>query len=409
MPGLVATTDQTGQNGHSDDKQDTCDCIIVGAGPAGLSAALILGRARRSVLLFDSGEKRNEASLVQHAILGADGYDRLRFLERARRQVLRYPTVKLHCLAVCDIDVGVVEAEQKCPEGQPNCHAVLRDGRRITETDRFTVHTEDGRQWRSKKVILATGVRDLIPDIEGFDTYWGRGIWVCLYCDAYEYTGQPLGAYGNGERGVHIAFEMLLRSTDVTLFTDGETLKATDMERELLAKHGIAVIETPIALAVGDKGGQLSGVVLQDGCFIPIKALFFNTGRMQSSTLPEKMGLPADDRGDIVCEAKGNVLAIHGLYVAGNCATAPLKLVMTAASQGAITGAKVNSELLYEELGLGDDEGEAYICSLEGSRTSANQCRREFGEAGRRHRSHPTIGGVWEEAREQKVGSSGAQ
>ncbi|KAL4431753.1 hypothetical protein ABPG77_002969 [Micractinium sp. CCAP 211/92] len=354
--------------------EEVWDCMVVGGGPAGLSAALILGRARRRVLVFDSGEKRNEASLVQHAILGADGFDRREFLDKARQQVLAYPTVSLHSLAVCDIDVKAGEVQQVCDGAEPGCHSVLKTGKRITETDSFVVHTEDGKKWRSKKVILATGVRDLIPDIHGFETFWGRGIWVCLYCDAYEYTDKPMGAYGNGERGVHIAFEMLLWSSDVTLFTDGEELDATELERKLLQKHGIRVIETPITRAVGNSSGHLAGLVLADSSFVPLSCLFFNTGRVQSSLLPEKMGLPADVRGDIVCETKGNVQAIHGLYVAGNCAAAPLKLVMTAASQGSVTGAKVNSELLYEELGLDVDEG----CA------SAAHCDKTYRQQGRR-------------------------
>ncbi|KAL4515805.1 hypothetical protein Ndes2526A_g00509 [Nannochloris sp. 'desiccata'] len=339
---------------------DDADVIIVGAGPAGLSAALILGRANRSVLIFDSGEQRNSVSQTQHAILGADGENRADFLSKAREQVLAYPTVRYLEKTVVNIDIEAARIKE-------STHTKLQKNELVTKTWCFEVYTEDDNSYRSKKLILATGMRDLMPNVPGFQQFWGKGIWVCLYCDAYEYAGGNLAAYGNGERGVHMAFEMLLWSKEVVLFTNGEPLEATDEERAILKRKNIQVIETPISKAYGNDGSNagdnnteglkqnhLAGLELSDGTRVPLNALFYNTGRFQSSTLPDKMGLAADARGDLVCEERGNVKSVHGLYAAGNCARAPLKLVMTAASQGAITGAKINTELMYEELGLAD-------------------------------------------------------
>jgi thioredoxin reductase len=350
------------------------DVIIVGGGPAGLSAALILGRANRSVLIFDSAEQRNSVSETQHAILGADGENRAQFLVRAREQVLAYPTVQFVEKTVVDIDIEAART-------RGTTKTKLRNHEIVTKTWNFEAFTEDYMSYRSKKLILATGVRDLMPNIEGFDTFWGRGIFVCLFCDCYEYNGGVLGAYGNGKRGVHIAFEMLLWSPNVILFTNGQPLEATEHERKLLKQKNIKVIETPISRAYGNeekededsnnsvekyddkkssipevskKKDHLAGLELSDGTRIPLDALFYNTGRFQSSTIPDKIGLTADSRGDLVCEERGNVKCVHGLYAAGNCSKAPLKLVITAASQGAVTGAKINSELMYEELGLAD-------------------------------------------------------
>lgn len=133
-------------------------------------------------------------------------------------------------------------------------------------------------------------------------------------------------------------------------------MEATDKERQLLKKHNINVIETKIKKSYGD--GHLRGVELEDGTEMDIDAIFFNTGRFQTCDLPKRMDLPTDERGDVITEPKGNVACIHGLFVAGNASISPLKLVMTAASQGAVVGAKVNSFLMYEELGLEDGDGD---------------------------------------------------
>ena len=231
----------------------------------------------------------------------------------------------------------------------------LKNGKIVEKTWGFEAVTEEGSVYRSKKLILATGVQDEVPGVAGFLEYYGRGVWVCLYCDGFEYRNKRLAAYGNGNRGVHIAFEMLSLSQHVMLLTDGEPLEATQFERQLMKEKGIPVIETPLKRAYG-AGNHLTGVELIDGTKIDIDALFFNTGRRQTSNLPDKLGLRQDKRGDvIVCQARGNVECVHGLYVAGNCAIAPLKLVVTAASQGAVTGAKVNTELMYQELALHSD------------------------------------------------------
>lgn len=181
---------------------DCWEVIVVGGGPAGLSAALILARANRRVLVFDSGPKRNEASERQHAVLGADGENQRDFISRARQQVLAYPTAEFHCSAVVEINIEATRTE-----GTGNTR--LKQNEKILETRKFDVTTEADRRWRSQKLILATGVKDDIPDVQGFQEYWGQGVWVCLYCNGYEYNGRKLAAYGNAARGIHLAFEMV--------------------------------------------------------------------------------------------------------------------------------------------------------------------------------------------------------
>ncbi|GAB4821232.1 hypothetical protein N2152v2_008278 [Parachlorella kessleri] len=120
------------------------------------------------------------------------------------------------------------------------------------KTKHFDVLTADGGCWRGRKLILATGVKDLLPEVEGFKELYGRGVYVCLYCEGYEYRDQPMAVYGNCERGVHLALEMLPLSNDITLLTDGEELTASDKERQLLKRHGVRVVKGRIARAFSD-------------------------------------------------------------------------------------------------------------------------------------------------------------
>jgi len=295
------------------------DVIIIGAGPAGLSGALILGRCRRRVLVCDAGHPRNEASHGLHNYLTRDGLAPREFLRLGREELKSYETVKLLSLEVTDV--------QRLEKG-------------------FEVTLSTGELVRARKLLIATGVVDELPKIDGLDPLYGSSVFHCPYCDGWEMRDQPLAVYGKGENGLGLALELLFWSKDLVLCTDGPSLlSAGDLER--LAQHNIPVREEQI-LRLEGKDGVLEQVVFADGNIIPRRGMFFSTGQRQSSNLPEKLGCEFTEQG---CVATGEYEAtnIPGLYVAGD-ASRLVQFVIVAASEGAQAAVAINKELMREDL-----------------------------------------------------------
>src|SRR4051812_17687277 len=232
------------------------DVIIVGAGPAGLSAALILGRSRRRVLVCDTGKPRNAASRAMHGYLTRDGMPPLEFLAEARAQMRQYDTVEIR-------DVEVVDA---------SCRSDAR----------FHVALADGSAHESRKLLIATGVADNVPEIPGFRELYGRSVFHCPYCDGWEVRDRPLAIYGRGGRGLGLSLELTGWSRDLVLCTDGPSeIDADGLAR--LARNGIAVREDRIVRVDGDAGQ--ARVVFESGDPLVRAAIFFTTGQTQQSQL----------------------------------------------------------------------------------------------------------------------------
>src|SRR3954469_16388685 len=238
------------------------DVIIVGAGPAGLSAALLLGRSRRRVLVCDSGKPRNGASQAMHGYLTRDGIAPREFLGIARDQLKEYDCVELR-----DVEVTAAECQ--------------RDSR-------FHVTLASGEELRSRKLLIATGVVDNVPAIPGFLDLFGSSVFHCPYCDGWEVRDQPLAIYGRGARGVGLALELTAWSRDLVLCTDGPSeVDAESLGR--LERNGIRVREECIASLEGDEG-VLQRIVFKQGEPLDRRALFFTTGQYQRSDLLMRLG-----------------------------------------------------------------------------------------------------------------------
>jgi thioredoxin reductase len=295
------------------------DVIIVGAGPAGLSAALMLGRCRRSVLVFDTGRPRNAASRAMHGFLTRDGIRPADFLELARQELGRYDTVHLR-------NVEVIDAE-------------CRDSR-------FDVTLATGEHASSRKLLIATGVVDNLPPIDGFRELYGTSVFHCPYCDGWEVRGQPMAIYGRGERGLGLSLELTAWSRDLVLCTDGPSGIDAD-GRERLARNGIAVREEQIVRLEGTNG-LLEHIVFGHGERLPRRALFFTTGQFQRSDLSVRLGCEFNNKGT-VRTGKYESTHLHGLYVAGDASRA-VQWVVVAAAEGAEAAFAINTDLVKEEL-----------------------------------------------------------
>jgi thioredoxin reductase len=295
------------------------DVIIVGGGPAGCSAALVLGRCRRRVLVIDHGRQRNAASQALHAFITRDGTPPAQFLELARADALRYPSVRWRDGLV--IDAGCA-----------------RQG--------FEVVLDDGSRLTARKLLLATGVVDEVPALPGIERLYGRSVHHCPYCDAWEHRDRALAVYGRGEKGVGLALLLGVWSDDIVLFTDGPDDEAR-ARREHLRAHGVTLREDPVAALEGDDQGRLREVVLRDGTRIERDALFFNTGRHQRSPLPERLGCRIDE-GAVATDRPLEETSVPGVYVAGD-ASKDLLLVVVAAAEGAKAAFAINRALCADE------------------------------------------------------------
>jgi thioredoxin reductase len=296
------------------------DTIIIGGGPAGLSAALALGRCRRRVLVCDAGLPRNRHSNHLHAYLTRDGFAPAEFLEIARQQLAAYDTVRL------------VKGE-----------AV--DVRRDKEL--FEVSVAESGSERARTLLLATGVVDHVPPIPGIEPLYGKSVHHCPYCDAWEWRDQPIAVYGRGDaKGAGLALMMLQWSSDVVLVTDGPSALSPD-ERERLDQRGIRVHEDPIARLEGDGDGRLQRIVFGDGRALARAALFFNTGQHQRSRLAEALGCEFDERGGVVTGELDVLTCVPGVYVAGD-ASRDVQLVVVAAAEGVKAAFAINKRLLAD-------------------------------------------------------------
>jgi thioredoxin reductase len=296
------------------------DVIIVGAGPAGLSAALMLGRCRRSVLVCDTGRQRNAASQAIHGYLTRDGVSPAEFLAAARHELEQYDTVELR-------HVEVVEAgcrEDKC----------------------FEVTLATGERKHARKLMLATGVVDSLPNIVGFRDFYGRSVFHCPYCDGWEVRNQPLAIYGRGERGLGLSLELTVWSRDLVLCTDGPP-EIDDEGRARLERNRILLREDKVARLEGHEG-ILQAVVFDNGERLARRAMFFTTGQSQRSDLSIHLGCEFNDKGT-VRTGKYETTHLPGLYVAGDASRA-VQWVVVAASEGAEAAFAINTDLIKEDL-----------------------------------------------------------
>jgi thioredoxin reductase len=294
------------------------DVIIVGAGPAGLSAALILGRCRRRVLLLDTNKPRNYASRALHGFLSRDGEHPQQLRRLGRDQLRQYDSVKL---------VMKEATKARClPEG-------------------FEVTVAGGRRIKCRKLLLATGVVDELPQLPGLAPLYGRSVFHCPYCDGWESRDQPLVVYSRTANGVGLAVELQLWSRDVALCTDGVRLPAKHLER--LAQHDIPWYPQRIKRLEGTKG-QLRRVVFDDGRAIERSVMFFSMPQRQASDLAAQLGCGFTRKG-AVRTGHYEAAEIPGVYVAGD-ASHLVQLVIVAAAEGAQAAFAINTDLIKEDL-----------------------------------------------------------
>jgi thioredoxin reductase len=277
------------------------DALIVGGGPAGLSAALVLGRARKRVLVIDEGRPANAVSQGVGGLLGQDRVKPAELRRSGRRQ--------LGELANVEVRPGAVEDVEPAADG-------------------FAVTLRDAAPVRAHAIVLAHGLRYDPPPLPGIEPLWGRSVFHCAFCDGWEVRDRPLALHASGPGAVRSALLLAGWSDDVLLCTDG----APNPDAELLAAAGVRVRTEPIAQLAGSDG-RLARIEFSDGPAEAREALFVNTRRDQPNGLAAALGCELTEAGTIVTDGDGRT-NVAGVYAAGDAATASSRSVANAIGSG---------------------------------------------------------------------------
>lgn len=295
---------------------NTFEVIIIGGSYAGLSAALALGRSLRKVLIIDSGKPCNRFTPHSHNFLTHDGHTPQFIASQARQEVAQYPTVTWL--------EGVATRAEKTDGG-------------------FEVEILSGDRFFAKKLILATGLRDIMPEIEGFADCWGRSVIHCPYCHGYEVSKEKTAIISNGEAGFHYARLISNWTDDLRLLTNGSAT-FTDEQWLRIRRNNIEVIETEIAEIV-HTNGQVEGVVFRDGMRVAVRAIYSGPAFEQHSAIYAPLGVRLTDQGLIEVDAHQKT-SVDGVFACGdNCG---MRVISMAVSSGTKAGAVANFDLIEE-------------------------------------------------------------
>jgi len=298
--------------------EKTFDAIIIGGSYAGLSAAMALGRSLRKVLVIDSGLPCNRQTPHSHNFLTQDGKTPQEISMLAKQQVEQYKTVEF-------------------------LNDIATAGSKLEED--FQIETQSGLSFNAKKLIIAAGIKDQMPDIEGFSESWGISVIHCPYCHGYEFRGRKTGILANGDKAVHLAGLVHNLTKDLTVFTNGRaSLSPEQLQR--LEKSEISLVETKIVEIIHENGHLIS-LVMNNGEQIQLNALYAAIPFQQHCSIPESLGCEMTETGHIRVDPMQKT-SIPGVYACGDNSS-PMRSVASAVNTGAIAGAMVNMDLVNEE------------------------------------------------------------
>ncbi|MGE4371917.1 MAG: NAD(P)/FAD-dependent oxidoreductase [Xanthobacter sp.] len=297
------------------------DAIVIGGSFAGLSAALYIARACRSVCVIDAGRPRNRFATASHGLFGQDGGKPLEMIATARAQLQLYPTVRFL-------------------SGQAAQAEAIDGG--------FEVRLENTEAVRASALVLAYGVTDILPDLPGLSERWGRSVLHCPYCHGYEFAGQRLGVLQSEPLAVHRALHVADWGP-VTLFLNGGDAPDTQMQDKLI-RRGVQIEPARITSLQGE-GRDLSGLLMEDERVVPLEALFVGVPVRMNSTLAEDLGCLLDEGpfGPLIRTDARKLTTVPGIYAAGDIARAPHSAGW-AAADGMTAGVSLHQDLIFKPL-----------------------------------------------------------
>lgn len=299
-------------------KEEQYDVIIIGGSYSGLAAGMALGRALRKVLIIDSGDPCNKQTPHSHNFLTNDGKPPKEIAAIARKQVQMYSTVNF-------------------------LDALVTSGNKITNG--FEVDVNTGETFTARKLVFATGIKDMMPEIPGFAESWGISVLHCPYCHGYEVRGHKTGILANGDAGFELSSLISNWTNDLTLYTNGIST-FTAQQKAKLDEHKIAVVETQIE-KLENKSGYIQNIVFNDGTKAQINALYAKVPFVQHSPIPQMLGCELSQDGYIKIDPMQRT-TVYGVYACGDNTTR-MRTVANAVAMGTTAGLMVNKELIEED------------------------------------------------------------
>lgn len=293
------------------------DVIIIGGSYSGLSAAMALGRTLRKVLIIDSGKPCNRFTPHSHNFITHDGEVPAVISAKAKGQVLAYPTVTF----VTDTAISA----SKSQEG-------------------FEITIESGTTYAAKKLLIATGVADIMPDIKGFEECWAKSVVHCPYCHGYEIRSKKTGILANGDAAYHYALLVSQLTDDLSIFTNGKA-DFTEEQLEKFRQNNISINEAKIA-ELEHTDGYVNTIVFEDASREAIEAIYSKPLTQQHTDIPEKLGCTVNEFGLIQVDEMQRT-NVFGIYASGDC-TSGQRAVAIAVGSGMKAGAIINAELAME-------------------------------------------------------------
>jgi thioredoxin reductase len=294
------------------------DVIIIGGSYSGLAAGMALGRALKHVLIIDSGKPCNRQTPYSHNFITQDGRKPGEIATLARQQVERYETVKFIS--------GLATKGARTESG-------------------FEIQIESGASFSARKLIFATGIKDIMPPIEGYAECWGISVLHCPYCHGYEVRNEKTGILGNGEYGFEFSVLISNWTKDLTLFTNGPSTLTIEQKAKI-ERRNIKIVETEVAGFEHNKG-HLQKILFKDGSATPIKAIYARSPFEQHCTIPATLGCELSDEGYIRVDTFQQT-TVHGIFACGDN-VGRMRSVANAVGLGTAAGAIVNKEIVFEE------------------------------------------------------------
>lgn len=280
----------------------TFDCAVIGGGPAGANAALVLLRGKKKVIMFDDDNARNSVTTESHNFITQDGAHPAEFREKAYKNLHKYP-------------------------GMSHCSEHVKEI--IQKHQTFQIITESEESYETENIILSTGLKDVLPDIKGIHDVYGTSVFSCPFCDGYELSNEPIVYLANDEHTFHAVKVLSNWNNDITICTNNKEVLTLE-QIETLNKAGIQIIEDEIQ-QLHSSDGNLNSIEFKNGQSLNRSKGFVSYKMEQSSPLYEKLGLTLNDTGGIQTDIYGRT-NINGVYAAGDNAAGPPQLIIASAA-----------------------------------------------------------------------------